>query len=99
MVAAIELDEAGRELIISLPAEPATIDDDGRQLLRVLRQRHIPSRVIVWQRGLDEALQAAVPLARERQSTGAVRVFVCEGGACRLPTTTSRGLLDVLGRS
>jgi uncharacterized protein YyaL (SSP411 family) len=98
MVAAIELDEAGRELVIALPADPSTIDDDGRQLLRVVRQRHIPSRVMVWLKGADGPLQVAVPLARERESTGAVRVFVCEGGACRVPTTTSRGLLEALAK-
>lgn len=96
MVAAIELDEAGREIVVSLPDGDA-LDEDGRRLLQVLRRRFIPSRVLVWQRGDDRALQAAVPLARQRVVASGVTIFVCEGGACRLPVSTSRGLLDALG--
>lgn len=103
MIAAIELDEAGREIVIALPALPDmmsvddVLDDDGRQLLQVLRRRYIPSRVMVWHRGDDAAMQAALPLTRERVAIDRAQVFVCEGGACRLPVTTSRGLLQALG--
>lgn len=94
MSAAIELDEASREIVVVVPD---VVDDDGRQLLQVLRQRYIPARVVVWSRaGLtDEAL----PLQQGRGAVdGKVTVYVCEGGACQLPVTTSRALLDVLGR-
>jgi uncharacterized protein YyaL (SSP411 family) len=95
MVSAIELDEAGRELVIALPA--GGLDDEGRQLLDVLRRRSIPSRVLLWLRGDDAEAQAMLPPTRGRATTDAVRIFVCEGGACRLPVTTSRDLLLTLG--
>jgi len=94
MLAAIELDEAGRELVIALPADG--VDDEGRQLLEVLRRRFIPSRVLLWLRGDDEAVQAALPPTRGRAARERTQVFVCEGGACRLPATTSRALLTAL---
>jgi uncharacterized protein YyaL (SSP411 family) len=95
MTAAIELDEAGREIVVVVPD---VIDDDGRQLLQVLRQRYIPSRVLVWSRGaIDDSI--ALPLQQRRGAVdGKVTVYVCEGGACQLPVTTSRGLLEVLSR-
>jgi uncharacterized protein YyaL (SSP411 family) len=95
MVAAIDLDEAGRELVIAVP--DGAVDEEGQQLLDVLRRRYLPSRVLVWLRGDDGAVQAALPLTRGRASADRVRVFVCEGGACRMPVTTSRQLLETLG--
>ncbi len=94
MTTAIELEEASREIVVCVPKH--ALDDDGRQLLSVLRRRPLGARVVVWQRGDDEALQAKVPLARERAATDKLTVYVCQGGACRLPATTSRALLDAL---
>lgn len=105
MTSAIELDEAGREIVVVVPA---VVDDEGRQLLQVLRRRYIPARVLVWSSGDDATLSARVPLARDRPALTTVRadgqtgqkvtVYVCEGGACQLPVTTSRALLEVLAR-
>ncbi len=100
MTAAIELDEAGREIVVVVPA---VVDDEGRQLLQVLRRRYIPSRVIVWSLRGDEAVAQRLPIARDRPAVREgdaekVTVYVCEGGACQLPVTTSRALLQVLSR-
>jgi uncharacterized protein YyaL (SSP411 family) len=93
MTAALELDEAGREIVVVVPD---TIDDEGRQLLQVLRQRYIPSRVLVWSRA---GTTASLPLQQGRGAVdGKVTIYVCEGGACQLPVTTSRALLEVLSR-
>jgi uncharacterized protein YyaL (SSP411 family) len=93
MTAALELDEAGREIVVVVPD---TIDDEGRQLLQVLRQRYIPSRVLVWSRA---GTTAGLPLQHGRGAVdGKVTIYVCEGGACQLPVTTSRALLEVLSR-
>jgi len=95
LMTAVELEEASREVVVCLPDGP--LDDEGARLVAVLRRRYLGAHVLVWQRGDDAALQARVPLARGRAAAQAT-VYVCEGGACRLPVTTSRALLDVLAR-
>ncbi len=97
MVAALELDQAGREIVVSLPND--AIDEEGAAMVRMIRRRHIPSRVMVWQRGNDVNLQARVSLARGRASEGHVVVFVCEGGKCHLPARDARTLLTLLEKS
>ena len=102
MTAALELDEAGREIVVVVK-DAASIDDEGRQLLQVLRRRYIPSRVLVWTSGDDE-VAARLSLARGRgalrdeNGVAKVTVHVCVGGACHLPVTTSRALLEVLAQ-
>ena len=101
MSAAIELDEAGREIVVVVPD---VIDEEGRQLLQILRRRFIPSRVLVWSGGVDDPVAQRLPVARDRPAVvdvdgeAHVTVYVCEGGACQLPVTTSRALLQVLAR-
>jgi uncharacterized protein YyaL (SSP411 family) len=101
MVSAIELDHAGREIVVSLPDDDDAISDDGAAMIKLLRRRHVPSRVLVWLRGDDPELQVRVPVARERGvgvSSGAsdVVVYVCDGGQCQLPVRTARDLMGVL---
>jgi hypothetical protein len=89
---AMHLDEHAREIVIVRP--PGPLDDEGRQLLSVLRRRFIPARVVVWGDGTDDR---GLALLRARPAVfGKVTVYVCEQGACRLPVTTSRALLDAL---
>ncbi|MBM4282813.1 MAG: thioredoxin domain-containing protein [Deltaproteobacteria bacterium] len=98
---ALDLDEHGKELVIARPAgadggQAGAVDDDGRQLLSVLRRRFLPARVIVW-RGPDDDDDDELSLARGRGCVdGKATVYVCEQGACRLPATTSRALLAAL---
>ncbi len=90
---ALFLEEHGRELVVIRP--PGPMDEDGRQLLSVLRRRFVPARVVVHGDGVDDR---GLGLLRDRAAVaGKVTVYVCEQGACRLPVTTSRALLEVLG--
>ncbi|HEY1100192.1 MAG TPA: thioredoxin domain-containing protein [Myxococcota bacterium] len=100
MSAALELDEAGREIVVVVPE---VVDDEGRRLLEVLRSRYVPARVLVWSAGIGGELWQRVPLARDRPAlvvdgVAKVTVYVCAGGACQLPVTTSRALLEVLAQ-
>ena len=92
MAQALHLDEHGHEIVVVRP--PGPLDDDGRQLLSVLRRRFIPARVVVWGDGNDDR---GLALLHNRPALdGKLTIYVCEQGACRLPVTTSRGLLDAL---
>jgi len=89
---ALFLEEHGREIVVVRP--PGPLDDDGRQLLSVLRRRFLPARVVVHGDGVSDR---GLSLLRDRPAVaGKVTVYVCEQGACRLPATTSRALLDAL---
>ena len=58
-------------------------------LLAVLGRRFLPNRVVaVTSAGDVEALAGRVPLVRgKRARRGATTAYVCERGACDLPTT------------
>jgi hypothetical protein len=93
---ALHFEEHAREIVVVRPA--GELDDDGRQLLSVLRRRFLPARVVVWRAGDDESHAIdVVPVASGRHAVdGKTTVHVCEQGACRLPATTSRVLLQAL---
>ena len=94
---AVALDEAGLEVAVVLPAiSSLDLDDDGQQLMGVLRRRFIPHRVVVMAHE-DSPLSQRLPLLKGRPAIdGKVTVYVCAGGACRLPVTSSRGLMEAL---
>jgi uncharacterized protein YyaL (SSP411 family) len=94
MVLACDLEENGQEIVIAQP--PGPLSDDGRLLLQVLRRRFLPARVIAWTAEHKET-EPLLPLLQGRGAQGGdATVYVCEQGACRLPVTTSRALLQVL---
>jgi uncharacterized protein YyaL (SSP411 family) len=89
---ALHAEEHGREIVVVRP--PGALDDEGRQLLRVLRRRFLPARVVLWGDGQDDR---GLPLLRGRVALdGRVTVYVCEQGRCRRPATSSRELLEAL---
>jgi uncharacterized protein len=92
LVAADYHDEGGKELLVVLPE-----GDDGAALLRVVRERFVPNRVLVLKRG--EAIETQVPWARGKiAKQGRATAYVCEHGACELPTTDSEELARQLSQ-
>jgi uncharacterized protein len=74
-------DEGGKEVLVVLPE-----GDDGAALSRVVREGFVPNRVLVLER--DDAIEEQVPWARGKiAKQGRATAYVCERGACELPTT------------
>jgi uncharacterized protein YyaL (SSP411 family) len=77
-------------VVIGPPDDPAT-----GSLLGALRSRFIPNKVVVISSG-EPAQEAEIPLLEGRNSVAEPTAFVCRRGVCKLPVTTTEGLLEQL---
>jgi uncharacterized protein YyaL (SSP411 family) len=94
MVNALLLLEGGKEIVVVTPRQPGP--DDGA-LVELLRKRFVPARVVVVVEA-GSAVADRLPLLRDRACVdGKATAYVCERGACQLPVTTARALLQQLG--
>jgi uncharacterized protein len=70
------------------PASPAY-----RDMLRFVHGRFRPRSVVA---GVAAGEKSTLPLLTDRATAEPVRVYVCEGTACKMPVTTVSGLEDAL---
>jgi uncharacterized protein YyaL (SSP411 family) len=75
-----------------------TAGGDGRALLDVVQRRYVPNRVLVVADEDDLARrQALLPLLADKHALGGIATaYVCERGACKLPTTDGKVLAEQL---
>ena len=73
-------------------------DARTRALLEVLDTVPLPHTALALIESPDDPLMARLPFTQERgMVNGEPTVYVCEGGACRLPVTTPEALREQLG--
>lgn len=81
------------ELVTAIPATSPDSSTGFISLEDALSSRFIPNRVLAWNTGIS----SAIPLVGERKALqGKPTYYVCERGACQLPTTQLDKLLPQL---
>ncbi|MCI0682779.1 MAG: thioredoxin domain-containing protein [Gemmataceae bacterium] len=71
---------------------------ETRQVLRLIRQRFEPRKVVCGKRGttLAEDVEALVPLLANRAAQGIVTTYICENQVCLAPVVGARALEQAL---
>ncbi|MEZ4440751.1 MAG: thioredoxin domain-containing protein [Polyangiaceae bacterium] len=88
--------DRAKEVAVILPEGGAA--EDAEPLLAVARRSFRPNQVLVVARAGDEALAAVVPWLRDKPAKGGKpTAYVCEKGACDLPTTDPATFAKQLG--
>jgi hypothetical protein len=83
-----------REIVIAGEADDPVVT----AMLRVLAERFLPRKVVLWNRP-DQArlLESIAPFVKgQRAKDGAAAAFLCENYACRAPVTTADALARLL---
>jgi uncharacterized protein YyaL (SSP411 family) len=91
--------DSPKELVLLVPEGRGALTPAARPLLEVLARRFVPNSVLVVanQADLDGELGRRIPWLRERRlRDGRATAYVCEGGACQLPTTDPKQLATQL---
>ncbi|MEO8180529.1 MAG: thioredoxin domain-containing protein [Deltaproteobacteria bacterium] len=81
--------DSPKELVLVVPEGHGALTPAARPLLDVLARRFVPNSVLVVATEADLAgeLGRRIPwLAERRLRAGRATAYVCEGGACQLPT-------------
>ena len=81
---------------------------ETQQVLRLIRQRFRPHKVVCGKRGVGSRSQAQlgnesevekmVPLLANRSAQGVVTTYICENQTCQAPVVGARALEAVLGK-
>jgi hypothetical protein len=82
--------DSAREIVVVVPEGRGALVASARPLLDVLQRRFIPNAVVAvaTEADLDGALGRRVPWARQKVlRAGRATAYVCERGACKLPTS------------
>jgi uncharacterized protein YyaL (SSP411 family) len=92
--------DSPKEVMLALPDGVGREDRAAVKLLEVLRGRFVPNSVlVVTETGTRQAIGQLVPWAADKPpKKGEPTVYVCELGACELPTTDPAVFAKQLGR-
>jgi uncharacterized protein YyaL (SSP411 family) len=77
-------------------------EDDTREMLRALRTRYIPNRVLIFKPsdGQTDALVDIAPFTRDHMPVdGKATAYVCRNNSCSMPTTDIDEMLGMLKAS
>ena len=69
-------------------------DLDSKAMLRSLRERFLPQRVVV--RALPHTDRELIPLAAGRGESGPAQLFLCRNHACQLPATSREAARELI---
>ncbi|MDQ3398654.1 MAG: thioredoxin domain-containing protein [Deinococcota bacterium] len=92
---------ANVDRLLSAPQEIAVFGDkdgeDTRRLLRAINRHYLPNAALALAEGAGSPVVERLPFLQGRDRiAGKATVYVCEGGACKLPVTSPEELEDQL---
>lgn len=95
--------DAAKEIAIVLPSESGSgaLEEAARPFIEVLATTFVPNRVLVVAReGELAALGEVIPWVKGKVARrGQATAYVCERGACKLPTDAPREFAAQLGET
>ncbi len=94
--------DAAKEIVIVVPEGRGAMTSSARPLLDVLQRRFVPNSVLViaTEADIEGELGRRLPWVREKRTRdGRATAYVCERGACQLPTSDPQTLARQLSES
>ena len=94
--------DAPKEIVIVVPEGRGAMTTSARPLLDVLQRRFVPNSVLVvaTEADIDGELGRRLPWVRDKRTReGRATAYVCERGACQLPTSDPQTLARQLSQS